>query len=152
MRRSANPSAFSSIPFVLADPGVTYEAMPPETLDGETYDMGRVGFEDGVGDASDTYTLYVHPETGRLRAIRYTVTYGGRPARGETLFYYDDYTTVDGLTVPTHFRGYRFEDGQRGDFRNEAWVTDISFREPFDESLLEMPEGGRVQPMPPAEG
>ena len=143
---------FSSIPFVLADPGLTYEAMPAETLDGETYDMVRVGFEEGVGDASDTYTLYVHPGTGRLRAIRYTVTFGGRPAGGETLFYYEDYTTVDGLTVPTHFMGYRFEGGRKGDFRNEAWVTEISFHEPFDESMLAMPEGARIQPMPQADG
>jgi len=139
---------FSSIPFVLADPGLTYEAMPPETLDGTTYDMVRVRFGEGIGDASDTYTLYVDPATGRLRAIRYTVTFGGRAARGENLFYYEDYTTVEGLTVPTHFVGYRFENGEKGEFRNEAWVTGISFHEPFDESQLEMPEGARIQPMP----
>jgi len=139
---------FSSIPFVLADPGITYEALPDEELDGVLYDMVKVGFEAGIGDASDNYTLYVDKETDRIRAIRYTVTFGGRPARGETLFYYDDYVTVDGLTVPTHFVGHSFADGQKGDFRNEAFVTDISFSEPFDEAQLVMPEGGRVQPMP----
>jgi hypothetical protein len=139
---------FSSIPFVLADPGITYEVIPDEELDGVVYDMVKVGYEAGVGDASDTYTLYVDKETDRVRAIRYTVTFGGRPARGETLFYYDDYVTVSGLTVPTHFVGHSFVDGQKGDFRNEAFVTDISFSEPFDESQLEMPEGGRIQPMP----
>ena len=76
------------------------------------------------------------------------MTYGGRPARGESLFYYNDYTTVDGLTVPTHFRGFQFVDGEKGEFRNEAWVTDISFRQPFDDSRLAMPEGGRIQPLP----
>lgn len=139
---------FSSIPFVLADPGLVYEAIPSEELDGEMYDMVKVGYDDGIGDASDTYTLYVDPETDQLRAIRYTVTFGGRPARGETLFYYDDYVTVEGLTVPTHFVGHQFVDGQKGEFRNEAWVTDISFSEPFDESRLAMPQGGRIQPMP----
>lgn len=139
---------FSSIPFVLADPGVTYQVLPDEELDGTAYDMVKVGYEEGIGDASDTYTLYVDKETDRLAAIRYTVTFGGRPARGETLFYYNDYVTVDGLTVPTHFVGHQFADGKKGDFRNEAWVTDISFHEPFDESQLVMPEGGRVQDMP----
>lgn len=140
---------FSSIPFVLADPGVTYQEMADEELDGTAYDMVRVGYEEGVGDASDTYTLYVDKETDRLVAIRYTVTFGGRPARGETLFYYNDYVTVDGLTVPTHFVGHQFADGEKGDFRNEAWVTDISFREPFNEARLTMPEGGRIQGLPP---
>ncbi|MCG8468982.1 MAG: hypothetical protein MJB57_12385 [Gemmatimonadetes bacterium] len=139
---------FSSIPFVLADPGVVLESLPDEELDGVMYDMVRAGYEEGVGDASDTYTLYVDKESGRVRAIRYTVTFGGRPASGENLFYYDDYTTVDGLTVPTRFRGFPFADGEKGELRNEAWVTDISFRQPFDEAMLAIPEGGRIQPMP----
>ena len=139
---------FSSIPFVLADPGIVYEVMPDEELDGRMYDMVKVGYEDGIGDASDNYTLYVDKESDRLRAIRYTVTFGGRPARGESLFYYNDYETVDGLTVPTHFQGFQFVDGQKGDFRNEAWVTDISFTRPFDETQLEMPQSGRIQAMP----
>lgn len=141
---------FSSIPFVLADPGIVYERLPDEELDGKVYDMVRVGYEPGVGDASDTYTLYVDKQTGRVEAIRYTVTFGGRPARGETLMYYRDYVTVDGLTVPTHLVGYGFVDGARGEARNEAWVTDISFTEPFDAAQLEMPAGGRVQPLPQA--
>lgn len=146
---------FEQIPFVLADPGLRYEPLPPDTLGGTTYDMVRVGFEDGVGDApGDTYTLYVHPETGLVDAIRYTVTYGrdvdpDQPP-GETLFTYEDYVTVDGLTVPTHFRGYAFEDGRRGDFRNEAWADSLSFRRPFDASRLEAPEGARVAPPPGA--
>jgi tryptophanase len=139
---------FSSIPFVFADPGVIHERLPDEELDGVMYDMVKVSYEGQIGDASDTYTMYVDKTSGQLRAVRYTVTFGFRPARGETLFYYDDYVTVDGLTVPTRFRGYGFADGQKGGFRNEAWVTDISFREPFDEAQLTMPEGGRVQPMP----
>ena len=148
---------FESIPFVLADPGVRYEKMPDEDLDGIAHEMVKTSYDDGVGDSpGDTYTLYVNKETGLVDAIRYTVTFGrDRPAPDapmrENLFYYQDYVTVDGLTVPTRFRGYRFADGQKGDFRNEAWVSDISFRQPFDASMMEMPEGGRVQPMPEAE-
>lgn len=142
---------FSSIPFVLADPGIVYEAMPDEELDGIVYDMVKVGYEANVGDASDTYTLYVDKQTDQLRAIRYTVTFGGRPAGNETLFYYEDYTTVDGLTVPTFFDGYWFIDGAKADFKNKAWATDISFSQPFDESRLAMPESGRVVGMPGAE-
>jgi hypothetical protein len=147
---------FSSIPFVLADPGLRYEVLPDEDLDGEIHDMVRVSYDEGVGHSDgDWYTLYLNQETGRVRAIRYTVTYGrGRPAAdatpSENLFYYDDFVTVDGLTVPTRFRGYRFTDGVKGDFRNEAWVSDISFRRPFDASRLEVPEGARVVSPPEA--
>jgi len=143
---------FEQIPFVLADPGLRYEVLPPDTLGETTYEMVLVGFDDGVGDApGDTYTLYVHPETGRVDAIRYTVTYGRdvdpTEPPSETLFTYEDYVTVDGLTVPTHFRGYAF-DGQRGDFKNEAWADSISFRRPFDEAQLVAPAGARVAPPP----
>ena len=145
---------FESIPFILADPGLQYERLPDEMLDGQTYQLVKVGYDDGVGDSpGDTYTLYVHPETKQVFAIRYTVTYGrGRPAPDQTvrqtLFYYEDYVTVDGLTVAQRFRGFNWEDGGVTTFKNEAWASDISFTQPFDASRLEMPENGRVQPLP----
>lgn len=149
---------FEQIPFVLADPGVNYEVLPGEELDGVPHDMLKCSFDDGVGDApGDTYTLYINKDSGMVDAIRYTVTFN-RPAAAakeasgsgprETLFYYEDYVEVDRLKVPTRFRGYDFIDGKKGDFKNEAWCTDISFRRPFDESQLQMPADARVQPMP----
>lgn len=149
---------FESIPFILADPGLNYTLLPDEELEGKTYDMVRVSYDDGIGDSpGDEYILYVNKESSIVDAIRYTVTYGrGRPAPGaplrETLFYYEDYTTVDGLTVAQRFRGFNVVDGEVLGFKNEAWASDISFRRPFDESKLIMPQDGRVQPMPePAE-
>jgi hypothetical protein len=147
---------FEQIPFVLADPGLTYERLPDDTLDGTAYELVKAGYEEGVGYSDDdTYTLYVNAETGIVDAIRYTVTYGrdvpDDAEMSETLFYYEDYITVDGLTVPTHFRGYRYADGERGAFRNEAWADSISFRRPFDASRLEPPEGARIVEPPPIE-
>ncbi|MEX1054922.1 MAG: hypothetical protein WED81_02765, partial [Rhodothermales bacterium] len=140
---------FEQIPFVLADPGVHYELLADEPLDGAPHEMVRISFDEGVGEApGDTYTLYLNKETGMVEAIRYTVTFFGGPDPGtpprETLFYYEDYATVDGLTVPTHFRGYSFANGQRGEFGNEAWADSISFRRPFDASRLVAP--GRSEP------
>jgi hypothetical protein len=147
---------FEQIPFILADPGLTYERLPDETLDGTAYEMVKVGYAEGVGYSDDdTYTLYVHPESGQVDAIRYTVTYGRDvPADAnlaETLFEYDDYVTVDGLTVATHFRGYEYTGTGRGDFRNEAWADSISFRRPFDAAQLAPPEGARIVEPPPVD-
>jgi hypothetical protein len=145
---------FEQIPFVLADPGLTYERLPDDTLDGTTYHMVTVGYEDDVGYSSgDTYTLYVHPETDRVDAIRYTVSYGRDVPPDadltETLFTYEDYVTVHGLTVPTHFEGFNYVDGERGDFKNEAHADSISFRRSFDASRLDPPEGARIVTPPP---
>lgn len=145
---------FESIPFILSDPGLRYERLPDAELDGTLYDMVRVSYGDAVGDSpDDTYVLYVNKETSLVDAIRYTVTYGrggqpaGEPLR-ETLFYYEEYVTVDGLTVATRFRGFNVLDGVVKDFKNEAWADEISFTKPFDASRLIMPEDGRVHPMP----
>ncbi|MBT4099611.1 MAG: hypothetical protein HOM68_06100 [Gemmatimonadetes bacterium] len=145
---------FESIPFILADPGLHYETLPDEELDGVAHHMVRVSYDEGVGDSpGDLYTLYVHPQTGRVSAIRYTVSFGRTKAEAmaqqvrETLLHYEEYVTVDGLTVPTHFRGFHFVDGAPADFKNEAWASDISFSETFDPAKLVMPADGRVQPM-----
>ena len=145
---------FQQIPFVLADPGVNFERLPDEELDGTTYEMVRAYFGPGVGESpGDSYTLYVHPETGLVDALRYTVSYGREVGPGadlpETLFYYDDYITVDGLTVATSYRGYDYtEDGERGEFGNEAFADSISFRRDFDPTRLQAPEGARFVPSP----
>ncbi len=147
---------FESIPFVLADPGLRYASLPDEELDGVPHDMVIASYGAGIGDSpGDTYTLYVNKTSGLVDAIRYTVTFGRpqrqadaqRPKR-ETLFYYEDYVEVDGLKVATRFRGFQFVDGQIGEFKNEAWASEISFRQPFDATQLTMPADGRIQPLP----
>jgi len=145
---------FQQIPFVLADPGINYRRLQDEELEGARYEMVRAYFDPGVGESpGDSYTLYVDPGTGLVRAIRYTVSFGRdlEPDADlpETLFYYDDPVTVDGLTVATAFRGYRYtEAGERGEFRNEAFADSISFRRPFHRSRMEAPEGARFVPAP----
>ncbi|MCY4206159.1 MAG: hypothetical protein OXE92_10595 [Bacteroidetes bacterium] len=148
---------FQSIPFILADPGVRYEVLTPALLDSVEHQIVRATFDDGVGDApGDHYTLYINPETHMVNAILYRSTYGrGRPEISEdmlqTLLYYEDYVTVDGLTVPTQFEGYGFSGGSKGEKYYEAASSEHSYTQPFDESRLVMPEGGRVDPMPSSE-
>lgn len=147
---------FQSIPFVLADSGLHYEVLAPALLDSVEHQIVRVTFGDGIGDAyGDHYTLYIHPETYMVSALRYRSTFGrGRPTidenMRETLLYYKDYVTVDGLITPTRFEGYGFSEGIRGPQYYGAESSEHSFSEPFDASRLAMPDGGRVQPMPPA--
>jgi hypothetical protein len=149
---------FQQIPFVLADPGLNYTALPDDTLDGTPHDMVQVTFDQGVGDSpGDTYTLYLDKDSGRVDAIRYTVSYGKDVEPGadlpETFFDYEDYVTIHGLTVPTRFEGYSYSEGEGpGEaLRNEAVADSISYRRPFDESKLEPPENARIVPPPGAD-
>jgi len=140
---------FQQIPFVLADPGVNYELLPDEELNGTTYEMVRTYFGADVGASpGDAYTLYVHPETGQVDAIRYTVSYGRDvPPNAdlpETMLFYEDFVTVDGLTTATTYRGYDFtEDGEQGAFKNEAFADSLSFTRSFDPDRMEAPDGAR---------
>jgi len=146
---------FQQIPFVLADPGVNYEALPDDTLDGEPHDMVEITFGEDVGDApDDVYTLYLDKNSGQVDAIRYAVTYGrdveNQADLRQTFFDYQDYVTVHGLTVPTRFKGYTYSDEQGvGDtLYNEAFADSISYRRSFDESKLEPPEDARFVSLP----
>ncbi|MEF8940519.1 MAG: hypothetical protein V5A22_11785 [Salinivenus sp.] len=146
---------FQQIPFVFADPGLNYEALPDDTIDGTPHDMVQVTFAQGVGDSpGDTYTLYLDKDSGQVDAIRYTVSFGRDVEPGadlpETFFDYEDYVTVDGLTVPTRFEGYNYSDteGPGDTLRNEAVADSISYRRPFDASKLEPPATARVVPLP----
>ena len=148
---------FQSIPFILADPGTHYEVLAPALLDSIEYNIVRVTFDDGVGDApGDHYTLYIHPKTHRVDALRYRSTFGqGRPPIDETmaevLLYYKEYVTVDGLIVPTRFEAYGFSEGKKGDKYYEAASSEHSYMQPFDESRLVMPEGAKIDMMPASE-
>ncbi|WP_232797927.1 hypothetical protein [Salinibacter altiplanensis] len=146
---------FQQIPFVLADPGTNHEALPDDTLDGTPHDMVEITFGDDVGDSpDDRYTLYLDKDTGQVDAIRYAVTYGrdvGPDADlSETFFDYEDYVTVDGLTVPTRFEGYAYseDDGPGDTLRNEAAADSLSYRRPFDASKLAPPENARFVSLP----
>jgi hypothetical protein len=146
---------FQQIPFVLADPALNYTVRPDDTIDGTPHDMVEVTFKRGTGDTpGDTYILYLDKETGRVDAIRYTVSYGRDVEPGadlpQTFFDYQDYVTVDGLTVPTRFEGYSYsETGGIGDtMRNEAVADSISYRRPFEASRLEPPANARVVSLP----
>jgi len=149
---------FQQIPFVLADPGLNYEALPDETIDGTPHDMVQVTYEGGVGDApDDRYTLYLDKETGQVDAIRYVVTYGRDVAPdadlAETFFDYQDYVTVHGLTVPTRFTGYPYsdEEGRADSLKNKAFADSISYRRSFEASKLDPPEEARFVPLPGSE-
>ena len=146
---------FQQIPFVLADPGTNYEALPDDSIDGTPHDMVEITFGEDVGDSpDDRYTLYLDKETGQVDAIRYTVSYGRDVGPdeelSETFFDYEDYVTVDGLTVPTRFEGYTYSEanGPGDTLRNEAVADSISYRRPFDASKLEPPSNARFVSLP----
>ena len=131
------------MPFVFADPGTHVRSVGRRAYDGKTYDAIAVRYGRGTGDTSeDDYVLYIDPVTTRLAACVYIVTYPtllpeGITASAEHVLVYDEFTTVDGLLVPTKYTIY---DEDRSVFAT-CTIRDWSFSAPFDEMRMVIVEG-----------
>ena len=146
---SLTPYYFVGLPFVLADAGINFAALPAAELDGTTYDMVKVTFDQGTGDASgDYYVLYLNPNSGQLDALRYVVTYPGYfPDGGSTpekLMKLTGKTTVNGVTLPTGYATHMWNDGQVSEPVTRITISDYAFRPELGDDFFAMPAGAKV--------
>ena len=126
------PYYFVAMPFVAADPGTRYERLEDADLDGVTYELVKLTYGEGVGDAPDDYyVLYLHPETRRLAALRYVVSYPGFFPEGghtpEKLMRYSDPVEVEGLSFAQRLdtAQWNLDDGTPGDVVTRISVSRI---------------------------
>src|SRR5687768_4548611 len=99
---------FLGVPFKLRDGGVRVGWMGDQPLgDGRQYPAIRLTFAPGTGDAPrDWYILYRDPQTDRLRAMAYIVTYAKAPSDRPDdphAILYDDFRTIAGVTLATRW-------------------------------------------------
>jgi len=136
---------FLDLPWLTQDPGVNLADRGPGRLwdDPTPYTTVMMTFDEGVGDTpDDTFELYIHPETHLLKACRYVMTYravlppGAEKAPAHVVVF-DQHATVNGLVVPTRFTVY----GMDHSVLTTCSVTDWSFDQPFDATLVAMPAG-----------
>lgn len=135
---------FLNLPWLAKDPGVHLgEPGTARLWDDPTDDLTvKITYGEGVGDTpGDYYVLYVHPETHRLAATEYIVTYRAILPEGVTatpphILVYDDFATVDGLVVPTAYSIYETDKTPYA----SCEIRDWSFEKPFDTSRMVMPE------------
>lgn len=107
--------------FKLLDPGINYKRLPSRVVNGVEYDVVEVFFEEGVGDAQDTYVLYVNPVTHLIDQFLFTVMDFGM---SQPLLMVVKYAEVDGLKLPTA-RSYVASDWE-GNIRGDKWTAEIS--------------------------
>ena len=105
-------------------------------------------FTDGVGDTPDDwYVIYADPESHRLTALAYVVTYGKTLEEASTEPHaatYDGWKSIDALFVPTLLRFWNWSeaDGLVGDPIGTATFTDLSFAR-ADEGAFDAPSGAQ---------
>jgi len=127
--------------FKLLDPGMTYTYEGQREVDGTTYETVRVGFEEGVGDVSDTYLLYINPKTWRIDQFLFTVLDFGMK---EPFLMKVDYDVVDGVMLPTKRRyAPATWEGKLKRRGKTKWTDEISvgirFNNGFKPKLFEAP-------------
>lgn len=137
---------FYAMPFVLGDEGIVYSPLPNMEIDGISYPGMLISYQDGVGSSSkDQYKVYVDPETGNMEWLAYTVTYFSKETSSKYNFiHYEDWQTLDGLTLPKTITWYATENSLPVTKRNTVEFSNVQFQKNVDDVLFEMPEGATV--------
>ena len=139
---------FYAFPFVVGDPGITYEDLEPKEIKGKTYNAVKISYGDGVGDSpKDNYIILSDQETHQMEWLMYTATFGG----GETserysLIKYDGWQNYGGVILPGSLQWHQYQDGVAGDPRGNARTFDniqVSTEYPAMDNFT-MPEGAQV--------
>lgn len=144
---------FVCLPWLTQDPGVILGDPGKAHLwdDPTEYITVRMTFGEGVGDTPDDYyLLYIDPVSHRLAGCEYIVTYAALLPEGVDhtpphILLFTDWTTVNGLTVPT---AYTIHNEDQSVYA-ACEIRDWSFDEPFDESRMTMPENAVVDTSSP---
>ena len=145
---------FLAAPFKLQDPGSHLAETEPLALDGRTHETARLTFDPGVGESPDDwYILYADPDTHRLAAMAYIVTYGATLEKAEEephSIVYHDFVVVDGVTLPARwtFHHWSAEQGPHGDPIGRVELANLRFVEP-DDAAFARPAGAKEEPLPP---
>ncbi len=124
--------------FKLLDEGVQHEFMGVKTVDEAAYNVVRVSFGENVGDAQDTYVLYINKKTKLVDRFLFTVM-SFQMAEPQMMVL--DYETVDGIKIGSK-RKYIPADW-KGNIKGNQWTTtnwtNIQFNTDVDQTMFEKP-------------
>ncbi|WP_323757226.1 DUF6503 family protein [Roseivirga sp.] len=140
---------FYAFPFVVGDQGVMYEDVEPMNILGTTYNAVKVSYESGVGESSkDNYIIYSDPETNKMAWLMYTATFGAETTSDRwSLIKYDQWQTINGITIPKALQWYQYKDGEVGGMRNEVLFENVKLsKEVPSMDNFKMPEGAQIAP------
>lgn len=147
---SATPFYFLGLPFVLADEGINYEELPTQELDGAFYDLVKVTYQTGTGDAPDDfYVIYINQKTKLMGALRYIVSYPGFFPNGghsnEKIMIISALSEVEGIKLAEGYKTFWWKDESVGEHITNIDVLDVSFTNDLDKNFFKMPEGAKIQ-------
>jgi len=146
---------FAASPFYMGGSDLAEPFALPLREGGETYPVVKQTFPPAAGDAPDDwYILYRDPDTDRLAAESYIVTYFKPKAEAEKephAIIYDQYVAVDGvwLSMDWTFYNWNNEQGCHGDPIGTVTISRYAFRRASDD-LFEPGKNWTRLPLPGA--
>lgn len=121
--------------FKLQDEGVNLEYVGSKKVEGRDYNLVKVTFGNSVGDAQDTYVLYINKRTKLVDQFLFTVIGFGVSEPNLMKVHYE---TIDGIKIPSErvYIGSNWE----GEIIGKAWVTtywtNIKFNTKIDPAIF----------------
>lgn len=146
------PPYFALLPFKLGDEGARLAPAGQKSIDGVAYEVAKLTFMLGTGDAPDDwYLLFRDPTTGRMDATAYIVTFARAAAKSAPephILRYLDFKTVDGVTLATRWQFFNWNEtqGQNGAMLGEWTLANVKFV-PVAPATFQHPDGARAVPM-----
>ena len=137
---------FFAFPFVVGDPGINYEVLPPIDLDGKKYHQTKITYNSGVGDApNDSYIICSDPKTNRMEWLLYTATFGGEPSSKYSLIKYEGWQKFGNILLPTSLQWYHFQNGVVGEPRGGRTFENVEVSKvPPSFENFKMPDSASV--------
>ena len=147
---SLTPYFFMAQPFVLDGQGTNLEVLPQEIYKETNYDVVKVTFNEGTGDAPDDYyVLYFNKETHLLGVIRYVVSYPKYFKKGEhtpekVMELYGK-QTAEGIVLPERYQTHwLLENNMPGEYITEITLSNVGFKPNTVDTFFNVPEGATV--------
>ncbi|MGB7394303.1 MAG: hypothetical protein WA913_07920 [Pricia sp.] len=147
---SLTPFFFMGQPFVLEGDGTNLELLEQVDYNDYMYDVVKVTFEAGTGDAPDDYyVLYFNTKSHKLGVIRYIVSYPGYFEEGnhapEKFMDLLGEQTASGIIFPENYKTYWLnEENGPGEHITDIELSDIEFLPKLKDSYFEIPESAKV--------
>ena len=119
----------------LLDPGIIYSYKGKEKVNGIEYNLVQLSYEPGIGDVSDTYTLYINPVTNLVDRFYFTVMDFGIT---EPILMEVEYKQFDGVKLPVT-RKFSATVPDVGTMNIVEVMTDLKFNNGFNKSKFDRP-------------
>ena len=114
----------------LLDPGINYEYLGQDNIDGKLYDTVKITFTTADDEAADTYQLYINPETHLVDQFLFTVV---SKKVTDPILMRVTYENIDGILVTTH-RKYT-KSNWEASVLNDIWIEEITKDVKFNQNL-----------------